>query len=415
MRVSKAVMSVNAMLYLGGVVGSSIADISRPSFHWGLRRHAGALLEYASMFNTPEFRALTKEARETWGAAISMFNSERLFNMYQFGGELGPSQVEKGIQFMADQMGWLTGIDFWTSANKEIAMYVGLTSVLEIAEKLRAGGAKTLEDALSIGIRQGDITQIANMGLGIDDLVKVAEQVSQHGEHYERLMLPKTDRWTDADIRAKFEAAMVKEIDATINTPSLGDKPLWTHNGILQHAAQFRSYAFNTMRATLIKGILQDSGPALQGALLSAALGAACYVMKQAESGREITDNEGEFLMNAIDRGGLTSYYMDIDSMIHRLTKGNISVQALIGGEGATRFAAKSDWEILGGPTTGTLGYIKGLAWDTIPGLVSGEMNKAGITPLFRLIPYNKAPWWRWALERTRASWLDEVSQSLGE
>lgn len=407
MRVSKALMSTNAMLYLGGVVTSSLSDVAKPLFRWGLTRSVPALAEYVSIFNTPEFKALRKEAKEAWGAAISVTNSELMWNLMDYDPLRGGTRIEQGIDILADQMGWVTGIDWWNGSAKEASMYVALKSVLEIAEQVRAG--KQAE------VPKEFITHIASMGLGVKELAAVAEQVAQFGETYGPLILPNVQKWSDKRLASKFTSAMVKEIDNTISTPGVGDRPLWMHNFILQHAGQFKGFAMNTMRSMIVRGLQEQDARVMQGIIASAAMGGAIYTIKNIEAGQENTDNAAEFLLNCIDRGGLTAYLMDIDSIANRLSKGTFSLQSLVGGEGATRFSAKSNWDILAGPTAGTVNDLSNLMSRTIPHAVGGEMLRSDVAPIFRLIPYAKTPYIRWLMERWRADWQEELPVRMEE
>lgn len=399
MRVSKTLMSANAMLYLGGVVPASLSDVAKPLFRWGLARSIPALVEYVSVFRTPEFKALRREAQEAWGAAISVTNSERLFNLMDYDPLRGGTRIEQGIDILADQMGWVTGIDWWNGSAKEASMYVALKSVLEIAEQVRAGKQAEIPEKF--------ITHLASMGLGVKELKAVAEQVAQYGEAYGPLILPNVQKWSDKRLASKFASSMVKEIDNTISTPGVGDRPLWMHNFILQHAGQFKGFAMNTMRSVILRGLQEHDARVIQGIMASAAMGGAIYTIKNIEAGRENTDNPAEFLLNCIDRGGLTAYLMDIDSIANRLSKGTFSLQSLVGGEGATRFSAKSNWDILAGPTAGTVNDLSNLMSRTIPHAARGEMLRSDVAPIFRLIPYAKTPYIRWLMERWRADWQE--------
>ncbi len=407
MRVSKALMSTNAMLYLGGVVTSSLSDVAKPLFRWGLTRSVPALAEYVSIFNTPEFKALRKEAKEAWGAAISVTNSELMWNLMDYDPLRGGTRIEQGIDILADQMGWVTGIDWWNGSAKEVSMYVALKSVLEIAEQVRAGKQAEVPEKF--------ITHIASMGLGVKELAAVAEQVAQFGETYGPLILPNVQKWSDKRLASKFTSAMVKEIDNTISTPGVGDRPLWMHNFILQHAGQFKGFAMNTMRSMIVRGLQEQDARVMQGIIASAAMGGAIYTIKNIEAGQENTDNPAEFLLNCIDRGGLTAYLMDIDSIANRLSKGTFSLQSLVGGEGATRFSAKSNWDILAGPTAGTVNDLSNLMSRTIPHAAGGEMLRSDVAPIFRLIPYAKTPYIRWLMERWRADWQEELPVRMEE
>ena len=185
-----------------------------------------------------------------------------------------------------------------------------------------------------------------------------------------------------------------------ILTPGVGDRPLWMHWGIGAHAGQFKSFAMATMRAVLIQGAQSMDAKNIQCALASTAIGAGIYALKQVESGKELSDNPAKILLEGIDRGGLTAYLMDIDSMASRL--GMYSVQGMIDGEGASRMASKGKWDILLGPTAGTLDQAVSFGTRTLPHAVSGNMVQNDISPVFNLLPYGKVPYWRWILERAR-------------
>lgn len=406
MRASKLLMNINAMLYLGGVVFSSLADIARPLFHWGLEYHLPALAEYVQVFRTPEFAQMRREMRDVWGAALSAFNHERLFAISDIAEDArGDTAVERGVRALADQMGLFTLMDLWNSSNKEIAGYVAVHATLDVAGKVRAAaerGVALTMDAMAGEVDRRFLVQIAQMGLGLEDLVGVARQVERFGEKYGPLTLTRTDRWDNLALRSKFESAMVKEIDQTILTPSVGDKPLWAHWGVLAHAYQFKSFGMAGMRGVVIQGLQDMDLRTLEGILASTAAGAGVYYLKALEAGRDPSDNPGEILLNAIDKGGLTAYLMDLDSMIHRVSQGTFGVQSWLTGEGAQRFAAKSTSDIVFGPTVGTLENMSRLGFRTIPHALTGNLVQGDETPILRLWPYSKAPYVRFLMERLR-------------
>jgi len=406
MRASKLLMNINAMLYLGGVVFSSLADVARPMFHWGLEYHLPALAEYVQVFRTPEFAQMRREMRDVWGAALSAFNHERLFAIGDIAEDArGDTVVERGVRFLADQMGLLTGMDLWNATNKEISGYVALHAVLDVASKVRAAadrGVALTMDAMAGEVDRRFLVHCAQMGLGLEDLVGVARQVERFGEKYGPLTLTRTDRWDNLALRSKFESAMVKEIDQTILTPSVGDKPLWAHWGVLAHAYQFKSFGMAGMRGVIVQGLQDMDLRTLEGILASTAAGAGVYYLKALEAGRDPSDNPGEILLNAIDKGGLTAYLMDLDSMIHRVSQGTFGVQSWLTGEGAQRFAAKSTSDIVFGPTVGTLENMSRLGFRTIPHALTGNLVQGDETPILRLWPYSKAPYVRFLMERLR-------------
>ncbi len=406
MRASKLLMNINAMLYLGGVVFSSLADVARPMFHWGLEYHLPALAEYVQVFRTPEFAQMRREMRDVWGAALSAFNHERLFAISDIAEDArGDTAVERGVRALADQMGLFTLMDLWNSSNKEIAGYVAVHATLDVAGKVRAAaerGVALTMDAMAGEVDRRFLVQIAQMGLGLEDLVGVARQVERFGEKYGPLTLTRTDRWDNLALRSKFESAMVKEIDQTILTPSVGDKPLWAHWGVLAHAYQFKSFGMAGMRGVIVQGLQDMDLRTLEGILASTAAGAGVYYLKALEAGRDPSDNPGEILLNAIDKGGLTAYLMDLDSMIHRVSQGTFGVQSWLTGEGAQRFAAKSTSDIVFGPTVGTLENMSRLGFRTIPHALTGNLVQGDETPILRLWPYSKAPYVRFLMERLR-------------
>ncbi len=409
-RVSKAGMSMNAMLMLGGMTVSSMADVTRPLWHWGFSNHANALQNYVSYYNSDAFKALRKEARDVWGAAISGWNRERLFAYIDRADDWdGATWLEKGIFNLADNMGLFTGMDAWNATMKEITSFVTVHAVVDAAEKLRravdSGKIATLDmTSAKQYVKESHLIQMAQMGLGLEDLVEVARQVSKHGERMDGVYLPRTPNWDNPALRSRFESAMVKEIDQVITTPGLSDRPLWTHWHIGQMASQFKSFSFASMRGVIVQGLQKGDVDTLQGMMAALMAGASVYALKQVEANKPITDNPAELILNAADRGGLTSYLMDIDSIAHRTTGGLMSIQAMVGGEGASRFSSRSTADILLGPSAGTLSDTIGLGSRTVPNALRGRMVRSDMAPAFRLLPYKNVPYIRWLLERLRDS-----------
>ena len=404
-RFSSSLLTVNAMSMLGGVTLSSVGDVARPLFFRGASPYARDLQNYFRYMNTPEMKKFKNEALHVWGVAGDLFNSSRYGMIADLNKEFSPETfAERVVKFSGDNMGLLTGMDWWNGNLKTLSAFVVNHAVMEAAQKIQkavdAGTiAKTFEGAKSV-VKESELVTLLNMGIDVDDLYGFADEVftKQRGEVYDGMILPRIDKWENQALRDTFRGAITREVDNLIVTPGIGDKPLWTRYQLGQHISQFKSYPLAAMRRIVFRGIQQPSTEFATGVFGAIVMGGFVYTTKMLERGQTPTGDPRQFLFESIDRSGVMGYMLDINTMMGRLT-GGVNFTGMLGLTESTRYRARSIIDTVGGPSMGTLDDYFRMMTDTAPDALTGQLGKDDFARVNRLIWYSKVPFVRSSME----------------
>src|SRR5690606_34122896 len=170
--------------------------------------------------------------------------------------------------------------------------------------------------------------------LGLDEmqLRAIGKQFAAHGDEFQGLRSPNTDEWDDLETVRNLRAALAKAVDITIVTPGVGDIPFMADHPIGGLILQFRSFSLSAVNRILISGLQARDMAALNGALLTVALGARSFNLKSVISGKEWETDPGVLVAEGIDRGGLLGILSDVNLMVERATRGTIGISPLLTG-----------------------------------------------------------------------------------
>lgn len=395
-RASNAIYTANTFLYLGGSMLSSLPDFARPLYHWGLEPYARTIQTYLSYMGTPEMKQWIREAADVWGSAVDYWTHSRIGEWASLQDErYGYSGFERGIRFMADHFGVLSGLEQLTAWQKQ------LTGLLVSHETVQAGKDLLAGKAL----RPGWLENFAVMGLDAGDLRAIASEpaIEQHGD----LFLMRTPMWRDQELANRFCSAMTKEIDSIILTPGVGDRPFLVDTVWGRHLLQFKSFAMSAMRSQVFNSLQQADKRIMLGILASTFAGASVYGIKQIIKGEPITDDPKELLLEGIDRGGALGYVMDINAAIERLSGGQVGIHPMLGIQEGSRYRNRSIADLMLGATAGTLESMSGSAFQGLPHALGAPLGLADITKtdidnFYRLFPYHTLWYLRGMFEASR-------------
>lgn len=417
-----AIQRLNGTLYLGNVLLSSLADPGRAVMRYGLQPFKKAL---SSALANPELWQQFKGWERSIGAAVDVLTTPNsrwlefadLTHPYQ-----GKNMVERGIGFLSDQFGLMTGLDIWTSQWKALTGLITshwiLDAALILQKELDEGkitlaenGAIDVTGGMSI-LGQKRIQTLAQMNLNARELVEIAREFKKYGDSENPdLWLPHTNEWQNKAIRDKFESAIIQEMENTIVTPDIGDRPLIAgETGALGPLGplmtQFWSFTFASMQKVIMSGLQQRDKAVLQGVLAMTFLGGVSYVAKQLARGETPTTDPDEFLLEAIDNAGLLGIFSNINGFIEQLSKGNFGLHPLVGEGVMSRYQYRGWTDILLGASASTIKNLARVA--SVP--FSWDIEEREINSAFNLIPYSRLWYWRWIFEHLRENSVDMLT-----
>lgn len=399
-RVARTTKTLNFLRLLGGMTISAIPDTMRPMFvHGPMRFMRDGLLPLMS--NWQGVKLAAHEARIA-GAALEMALDSRAYKMADVADEFGMGRTgfERGMDYASSKFGLLSLMSPWNDALKKFSGMISQTRTLEVSTAWASGGK----------VAKKDIERLANLGIDRNMAGRIADQFQKFGEDQAGgLKWANTAEWSDTEAAEFYRAALGKEVDKMIVTPSPGEKPLWMSSQVGQIISQFQSFTLSSMQRVLMAGLQQRDASALAGFIGMASMGMLTYYLKTMlsfgvnEGHDKLSDDPMQWVMEGIDRSGAMGYAFTFDRALDVATRGNLSLRSTLGGEELSRWRQREGVTGMLGPTLGTMQDM----YAVMGGVASGEPSEADIGAARRLIPGQNLFYWRWL--------FDEAEEGLSE
>lgn len=326
-RLSKTVLMLNGLRYLGGAMLSSVSDPARiVQRHGLLNTFKDGFIPFITAFREAKMSAW--EARLA-GEANDIVTHTRLntFNdIYDdnFRGTI----FERGIQYLSNNMGNVAGFNQWTQAMKQMSAVVINARIINsiglmLGEK---GSQRNIAKASEF---------LASVNIDPETARVIWGQVTngKGGGKQRGVWLPSTEEWDISQPAVKralhtYRAALAGEIGDTIITPGM-ERPNWVDSGIMgRHLAQFKSFAMSSTQKTLMAGLQEHDMAYVNGLVISLALGAFSYYTYAKAAGGAVeakmlkTIDDGNWAVwadEAISRSGQTAIFDSLQRAANRL------------------------------------------------------------------------------------------------
>jgi hypothetical protein len=282
------------------------------------------------------------------------------------------TKFEKGLQALSSQFGKITLMAQWNTALKQFS---GVVTQGRIVNALMKADKITAKDA-----------RYLNM-IGIDSAMgkRIAAEIAQHGDDVDGVKVVNTSQWKDLEAQRAYRAALKKEVDRIVVTPGAGDLPLWMKSSEAgKMIGQFKSFSFASTNKMLISGLQEADLQTLNGWMLAVGMGMLSYAFKTWDRGDELSDDPRVWIQEGVDRSGILAILSEINQISNKITRGNISLQALAGAAPLTRYASSNALGILAGPTVGTVADV----FQVVGSAANAEWTKSDSRALRRMIPY---------------------------
>lgn len=390
-RGSRLARNWNYLSLMGAMVESSIPDLARPVMvHGVLRTLRDGVLPMVANFR--KFRLAAEEAKAA-GAALDMVLDSRAMELADIGDVYGRhSAFERGITALTDRFGKWALLTPWNAALKQFSSVITQHEILRAAT--RAGGMSARE-----------VEKLAMTGIDAEMAGRIAAQFNAHGERG-TVWVANTRAWTDRHAVEAFRAAVVKDVDRTVVTPGVGDRPLWQSSEVGKMIGQFKSFAFASTQRVLLAGMQQRDAATLNGALLSVTLGMGVYYLKAKASGRETSPDAAVWIREGVDRSGMLGWLYEVNNITEKFTRGAIGVNRLTGGEVSSRYASRGVFGALFGPS---VGRVEDVAKAT-GAAVTGDFAESDVRAMRRLLPYQNLVYLRGLFDRLQEGAADALT-----
>lgn len=357
---------------LGGMIMlSSLPDIGRPMMVHGLMRFIGdGVVPLAK--NLRAVRLAGKEVRMA-GTGLDMVLNSRAASAYDLGDDFGRlSKFERFSRYATDKFSIIAVIAPWNTALKQWSGVMSATRIIEESAAWRSGK-----------INPRNAEYLAMLGIDEAKAARIAQQFGKFGETMDGVRVANTEKWTDREALLAFRAALSKDVDRIIVTPGQ-EKPLWMSNELGKVIGQFKAFSFASATRVLMAGLQQRDMAALNGALLSTALGTFRYVVGQWQNGKDVPDDPVKLITEGVDKAGLVGWLFDADQIMEKAVQG-LGVRPLLGQPPLSRYAYRNFLSSLLGPTAGLTDDVR----DALSRMMNDQpLKKTDVRAVRRLLPY---------------------------
>ncbi len=356
----------------GGFVVNALPDIGRVVMEEGLWRtfRAGIV---PLVTNLKAVKLAAGEAKLA-GTAWDMALDTRAMSIADLGDDFARySRFEKGTQAVAQNFSLVSLLAPWNAMIKQWSATVIGTRIITASKAWKAGK-----------ITVADVEKLALGGIDQRIAIKIADEFKAHGSADGPVSVANTIKWTDGEAIFHFRAALQKDVDRTIVTPGAGDRPLWMSFELGKVLGQFKSFSMASTQRVLIPALQQRDMATLNGMAIMLMLGAGVYWFKTVNSGREVSDNPGVWIAEAVDRSGMTGWLFDVQNVLEKGSRGTVGVSALTGGPTISRYQSRNITGSLIGPSAGLVQsgvQVFGAATNL-------ELTRADLRATRRLLPY---------------------------
>lgn len=366
-RINAAFRNLNYVRLMGGVLASSIPDIGKQVMAEGFMRAFGD--GFAPLIrNISKLKPIKKEVRY-YGLALDAVTSGRVeaiadINNYA----LGNTKLERALEALSGKFGNIALINQWNDAMKT-------THALAMQARVFDDMAKGKFD-----------NRLSRLGLSEDEAKGIYKMAKKHGEVLNGARLFHPEKWENQDLAFAWASALRKESDRVVIVPGQ-EKPLFMSRDIGKTVLQFRSFMMSSTQRTLLASAQGQEANMLGGMLTMISLGAMVYAFKQWDAGREVSNDPAVWVAEGIDRSGALGIIMEVSNTAEKISGNRFGLRGLMGiAEPASRFASRSEYEAMMGPTYGST--LPGILRLVQAGLDEHEWKESDTSALRRMIPF---------------------------
>ena len=381
-RTARVARTVNFMSLLGGMTISAFSDVARPIFMHGYTKTFEAGLG-PLLANPKAFGAAKKEVQLA-GTALDMVLDTRVMAIADMMDEFGKqSKFERGLKGLSSKFGLVSLMSPWNAALKEFSGIITINKIMEAVEAANTGTASPKQ-----------VKALAAAGFDENLIKRIDEAFSKHGRKQDGIYFLNSSQWGSPEAVDAIRAAIVREVDATIITPGVGDKPLWMSSEAGKTLGQFKSFGMSSVQKTIFAGLQRRDAAVFNGVTLMVALGALTYATKELVAGRAPSDDPKVWVANGLDRSGVLGWLADVDAIAYRGV--GVSPIGYFSRGGVSRYRSRNMTGAIAGPSARLAEDVFKVAGDVLQGDVDEKTAKA----VRRHIPFQNLFYLRMLLDR---------------
>ncbi|MCP4108320.1 MAG: hypothetical protein GY749_22720 [Desulfobacteraceae bacterium] len=387
-KATRLALTWNYIRLLGGVTLTSVTDVMRvPAVH-GIR--ATMTEGLPQLVKAIRGTSLSINEAKELGPVTETFLQSRLASLAELHDPhaIG-SPFERMMSNASNIFSKATGLGYWNDTWKGIGAVITQNRIIRNS---LAGGYKNLDEF--------ERPYMAMLKINENMSERIAKSYKTHGTKDGSAFVANTHLWDDTEARRVYAAALNLDVDRTIVTPGVADRPLFTRSNLGKLTFQFKSFGLASHQKILITGLQERPHRLAEMVVGATGLGMMIAYLKFIERGdtekaEALLQNPGLWIADGFDRTGIASVPFDISNTMEKLGSPigiKSGLQKLAGDErkglDVSRYASRNKTGAIGGPW---IGAIEDLV--TIAEQVSkGDLKNSGANAMIRQIPGASLP-----------------------
>lgn len=369
----------SARLGATAITGGTM-DLARIAAQYGF---APTVKKLTQLVTSPAFRALSKTQARRVGSAVEVALSRRVNAAYD--GAITEGWSER----LANGVYKYTGFNHITDFNRTLSATLLEDSVLKASRKVADGGT----------LPKFDRARLASLGLGDDELKRIAQQVAQHGGEADGIRVSGSADWEDKALADIYDAAILKESKITVQQPGAADRVWWMDSETGKLIGQLKSFSLSAPTRLLSVPVQALGhgrfGYAARFVGFMMVGGYLTHSLRQLAAGKRPTTDPKAAAAEAFTESGVGGVFPDLLSPVGRR----------LGFGESVRYGDRNALSAYGGPALGFAGDV----YDFAMNRTQGGMSASDLHMLRRMLPYNNV----WYLRREINALEGEVAEAL--
>ena len=321
-RGSEALLAHNYMRSLGGVLMSSIPDVSMGILRRGASNFFGKSLKPFIKDLAETGGKMSRNEARSYGQAVEFATSSRTQSLFGTGDPMSfGTPFERFVGSASNKVSNVFGINQWNDFLQTVnTLGVRFRAVNNIVDFNKAGKLKAGEESWMNGV-----------GIGKDKRIAMLKEIQEHGfTDTSGNTIPNIDKWSNKKLANDFKSAIGKEIDRTILTKNVADIPSFGNTTLGRMMLQWQSFNFAFNNKVIISGLARADGRTAAGFGTLVGMGMVTEALKNRASGRENPKSAQMWIDAGLDRSGFLGMLSYGNSYAENL---GVSYKQLLGEE----------------------------------------------------------------------------------
>ncbi len=409
-QITRAALAWNYVRLLGGQTISSLSDAAGVLTKRGLDGFMQDAMP--ALVSGLESARINRQDARDFVTILETVHNARSASLADLGNPYATGTVsDRLVDNVTSKFSRLTGINWWNATMKEA---VAVQTMNRVAKNIMAA-TEEMTGKFGQGPIVVDYSKLnkwqrgfmGGMGISEDIASRAREQILRYGKEEGGIWGLNLGKWDDLDAQRIVVAAIQKEVDATVITPGISDKPLWSRSNLGKLVMQFKTHALASHQRIMISRLQGRPRALAEFLVASTSLGMLVAYLKLIEKGdlegaERLRENPGLMIAEGIDRAGYIPVFMEASNIVEKWGAPfgvKTALQAIADdpdrGADVGRYSTRGKVSAVAGPSVGLFEDLVTIASEAS----QGDFSKRGVNAMSGLVPGGTLPGVRFGMQ----------------